>query len=466
MSSDMYLPDIDDLNEINLEKLKNNRVDYTTNFAFEKSPFYNEHFKNNNVDPTNIKEIKDLRKIDPIGKEEILENQPPETDEYRFRSLPKGQARRPFTTSGSTGNPKTVFYSHDEMEEMANTIKNELKIMSCEEDDVFYNKFPFVGLNISCIAMEEGVEKLGAESVPVSNTPYPPQKEGQIIESFQPTAMIGLPSHADSAARKFEKEGYDPSGWPIDKILLAGEPVSDARKERISKEYSAEVFEFLGTTEGGAFACECPEHDGLHLMEDSTHVNVLDKEGNKLPEGEEGRLVLTNLMHKGSESAMPLINYDQGDLITKYVEDGCGCGLPLQKISSPNRQSNSFIFAGVNLTPEYFEDVIYSSEKLGDEINGEYQIIAKESEETGQDVIDVKLEADELNSVGEYAEEVVRDYEKEGVASDIGRELLRNHPQLNDTVTTVGAGKINVEIVEEIEMPKGKPKRFIDRREN
>ncbi|MFP4045771.1 MAG: phenylacetate--CoA ligase family protein [Candidatus Aenigmatarchaeota archaeon] len=460
----MNLYDLEDLDKqgLDLEDLKDKRVDYTTDFAYENSPFYKEHLKEYNVDPSEVKSIEDLSQIPEVDAEDILQNQPPNTQDFKFRSLPKGQARRPFTTSGSTGNPKTIFYSYDDMKKMANTIKNGLKITNCKENDLFYNKFPFVGLNISCIAMEEGVNELGAESIPVSNTPYPPQREGEIIESFEPTVMLGLPSHVDSASRKFREKGYDPSEWTIDRILLAGEPVSDSRKERISEEYAAEVYEFLGTTEGGAFAWECPEHNGLHLMEESTHVDVLDEEGNKLPEGEEGKLVLTNLMPKDSKSAMPLINYNQGDLVTKYVEDSCGCGLPLEKISPPNRQSNSFIIAGVNLRPEYFEDIIYSQEELGEELNGEYQIIANYDERTGQDFLTVKLESNEW--AGELAKDVSLDSEENEIPYKVGKEFLKNHEQLKDTVENVDAGRIDVEMVEEIEMPPGKPKRFIDKR--
>jgi phenylacetate-CoA ligase len=65
---------------------------------------------------------------------------------------------------------------------------------------------------------------------------------------------------------------------------------------------------------------EC--HQGrCHLAEDRVHVEVVDAAGSPLPDGAEGRVVVTAFM----ERAMPLVRYALGD--AGRIEPGrCPCG--------------------------------------------------------------------------------------------------------------------------------------------
>lgn len=52
----------------------------------------------------------------------------------------------------------------------------------------------------------------------------------------------------------------------------------------------------------------------------------------------------------------------------------------------------------------------------------------------------------------------------ENLAEELGNRLLNSNQHLRDTVDTVGAARINIELVDNIEMPAGKPQRLVDTR--
>lgn len=69
------------------------------------------------------------------------------------------------------------------------------------------------------------------------------------------------------------------------------------------------VINEYGCSEAGMVAFE--DRDGTwRLVEDDSYFEIVDANGNILPEGEEGRLLITNLSNK----AMPFIRYEVGDM--------------------------------------------------------------------------------------------------------------------------------------------------------
>ncbi|MDY6778793.1 MAG: AMP-binding protein [Candidatus Nanohaloarchaea archaeon] len=469
----LYNHDLGDMSEEELYELKNERLRYTVEYAWENSDFYRELMEEEGLEPADFETVEDLEKLPVVEGEDILENQPPQTREYWFKNE-RANTRRPFNTSGSTGQPKTVFYSYDEMERTYDDVRRGLEHLGVEEGDKAVNYFPFVGLNISCMGNEGGMEELNIETIPISNTPFPTDVEAGILRSHAPRSddtsyvMLGLPSHVDSKGKDLKNQGMSPEEFGIDTIILAGEPVSENRKEHIAETYQADVYEFLGSTEAGASAYECVERSGkLHLMEDSVHHEVLDPESREPVEtGKEGELVVSRLLHPGEESSMPLLRYNLGDLVTIHEQDGeCGCKLGGGRlIETPKRDEWSFILGAVNVDPVYFEDSIFSHEELKEEVR-EFQLQVDYDEETGRDVLDVLLEPDSEELAGRVYEDVARQEQPSDSLEELGNMFLDGNSHLHDTVDTVGAAEINIKLVDEIETGKGKPDRFVDLRD-
>ena len=91
-------------------------------------------------------------------------------------------------------------------------------------------------------------------------------------------------------------------------------------REKIGDIFNCNVYDAYGLNDGGLGAYECSEHCGLHIDTERSVMEVVDKEGNQLENGE-GKILATSLHNY----AMPFIRYDTGDL--GYITDeACRCG--------------------------------------------------------------------------------------------------------------------------------------------
>lgn len=460
-----YHADLDQLSAEELRDLKDYRLRYTVEHAYEESPFYREVMDKAGVSPDDINGVDDIDKLPIVSSQDIRDNQPPAVAEHRFRN-DDADVRRRFHTSGTTGAPKVVYKSYDEVDRIYDDVRRGHEHFGLTGDETVVDYFPMVGLNMSGFGTEGGMAELGVETIPIHDTPYPAEKEAQILDSEEPDVITGLASHIDSKGMAFREEGYDPAAWGVDSVIVAGEPVTDTRKEHIGDIYDADVYEYLGSTEAGAFAYECVDGPGLHVLGDSIHVEVVDPETEEqLPAGEEGSLVVTNLLHPGEESAMPFIRYRIGDLVTTYDADG-GCDCVIgggKRITAPKREGGSFIVGAVNLDPLFFEETIYDHDDLESTIT-DYQLQLGYEEETGQDVLDVVIESNDEQYVGQTAEQVSQDMEVETAADEIGQMLLDRNAHLNNTVDTADAVQVNVTVTDAVDVGQGKPERVVDTR--
>ncbi len=122
-------------------------------------------------------------------------------------------------------------------------------------------------------------------------------------------------------------------------------------REQVSRVFGASVFDRYGSREAGSMAGECEQHNGLHIFGETTYIEVVDEYMNEVAEGEEGEILVTNLVNY----SMPLIRYRIGDRAVRGAAS-CPCGRPyplLERIVG--RSSSSFRTAdGGIVSPEFF----------------------------------------------------------------------------------------------------------------
>jgi phenylacetate-CoA ligase len=84
-----------------------------------------------------------------------------------------------------------------------------------------------------------------------------------------------------------------------------------------------------------------PSCAGLHVNEDTVHVEVLDWDGRRCPAGEPGRVTVTDLLN----TAMPLVRYQLGDLGVLST-GGCPCGRRTRLLRLLGRETAAFRVGG------------------------------------------------------------------------------------------------------------------------
>jgi len=111
----------------------------------------------------------------------------------------------------------------------------------------------------------------------------------------------------------------------LDRVLVRGGAVTDLLRADLRDTFGADVVEFYSSKESGAIAQRCPAGHGYHVNAESMLLEVVDANGVPVALGQAGRAVITPF----GSTALPLIRYDQGDILVAGGKCDCGRGLPL-----------------------------------------------------------------------------------------------------------------------------------------
>ncbi len=157
------------------------------------------------------------------------------------------------------------------------------------------------------------------------------------INAFKPKVVEGYVDALLELSQFAQQHGIRIEHAPSGVVTSAGTLLPHMRAS-IETIFQAPVFDRYGSREAGNMAAECSVHKGLHIMGETTILEIVDVHNKLVPPGEEGDILVTNLWNY----TMPLIRYRIGD--RGVISSGsCSCGRPyslLEKISG--RSSGCF----------------------------------------------------------------------------------------------------------------------------
>ena len=248
-------------------------------------------------------------------------------------------------TSGTTGLPKRVFYT---LQDCRNTIElykaglGELifpgsKTMIC---------MPFSGPFGLGELISTAIQELGATPLKVGIGKTFAQLE-EILHLECPDTFVGMPSHLYSILTVLGPES-------LKRALISGDACPMSVLNRIEELLATRLFPHYGSREMGmAGAITCQAHQGMHLRENHIIAEIIDEQGNVLPPGEEGELVITTI---GME-AMPLIRYRTGDY-TRILPGTCACGSETIRLDFLRRKGNPGKILSLDETLFSFREIV------------------------------------------------------------------------------------------------------------
>lgn len=152
----------------------------------------------------------------------------------------------------------------------------------------------------------------------------------------EPFAIMGHAHSIFIAARWLQKRGemsVRPRGVITTSMMLLA-----PERETIERVFGCRVTDRYGCEEVGLIGCECERHDGMHVPAEHLLVECLRDDGTPSAPGEEGRIVVTDLVNRG----MPLIRYrveDRGIL----TDRACPCGRPLPLLERVTGRTADFL---------------------------------------------------------------------------------------------------------------------------
>lgn len=323
--------------------------------------------------PDRLESLKQLRNL-PFTTAEDLASSP-----GRFLLTSQSAVSRVISgaTSGTTGPAKRVFYTERDTEHTVGFFAAGISEMLSAGEKCFI-AFPFTGPFGLGDLIAKAVERLGGIPIRAGFG----QTFGEmldLIKESSPETFIGFPVTLLSLARMYGEN------FPIQRALVSGDACPEGVLTELERALGSKLYPHYGSRECGlGGAVTCPAFEGMHLRENHIIPEIIDENGNVLPEGEYGELVLTTI----GADAMPLIRYRTGDY-TRILPP-CSCGGVTCRLDSVSRREgrlsieelDSALFAISQLVDyravfdgKLHVDCLYRGEPVSDRICSEVQKI-------------------------------------------------------------------------------------------
>ena len=298
----------------NLEQLQLCRLNEMLKRLKDRGGFYKDY-------PEKLDSLTDLRNL-PFTTAADLSAYP-----GKFLLTSQSEVSRVISgaTSGTTGPAKRVFYTERDTGQTIGLFTAGISEMLAAGEKCFI-AFPFTGPFGLGDLIAQAVERLGGIPIRAGFG----QTWGEmlaLLKETQPETYIGFPVTLLSLARLYGKD------FPVKRALVSGDACPKGVMEELETVLGSKLYPHYGSRECGlGGAVTCPAFEGMHLRENHIIPEIIDEQGNVLPDGEYGELVLTTI----GADAMPLIRYRTGDF-TRILPP-CPCGGITKRLDTVSRR--------------------------------------------------------------------------------------------------------------------------------
>lgn len=216
---------------------------------------------------------------------------------------------RKVVTSGSTGLPFQIYQDSG-------------KVLRNTADTIYFGRLagfelgqPLAYLKIwTSVNSKNKLEQLKENIIPIDVTKLTPSIIDNYLKVFKRRkniAILGYPS-AILELSKLLQFKLSSRPFKVSTIITMSEALELNAKLKLKEVFKCDnVFSRYSNVENGILAQQYPDGEDLFLINTASYViEILDETDNPLPEGDTGRIVVTDLYNFG----MPIIRYDTGDI--------------------------------------------------------------------------------------------------------------------------------------------------------
>jgi len=359
----LYNPAIETLPLEKLRVLQNERLRDLVQRLYRDVPFYKKQFDGIGLKPGDIQGVEDLHRL-PFTRKSDLRNYYP----YGLFAKPMEEIRRIHASSGTTGKPTVVGYTHNDLDIFDEVVARSLVAAGARPGMKLHNAYGY-GLFTGGLGMHGGATKLGMAVIPVSGGMT--ERQLTILQDFAPEVICCTPSYAQTLSDVIREKGIDPAQLALQYAILGAEPWTDAIRTQVEAGLNVQATNIYGLSEiiGPGVSQEAVEErgSGSYIWEDHFFPEIVDKDtGAPLPYGEEGVLVFTTL----TKEAFPLLRYWTNDICSLHY-DPHGSRTHIKMSPIKGRSDDMLIIRGINLFYTQVEEVIQEFDFL----SPNYQLI-------------------------------------------------------------------------------------------
>lgn len=317
-----------------IEALQLERLRNLVSHAGQHVPYYRELFGTMGLTAASIQSMTDLQRIPFLTKPIIRNNL------ERFKSE-KSQNLSRFNTGGSSGEPLIFFIGN---ERVSHDVAAKWRATRWWDVDIGDREIVVWGSPIELTA-QDAVRQFRDRLMRTQLIPAFEMSESKLdefisrIREFRPTMLFGYPSSISLIAKHAEKRGWIMNDLGIKVAFVTSERLYDHQRDDITRIFGCPVANGYGGRDAGFIAHQCPQ-GGMHITAEDIIVEIIDNEGNPVPHGTSGEIVVTHLATKD----FPFIRYRTGD-IAVLTDRNCKCGRGLPLIEEIQGRTTDFIMA-------------------------------------------------------------------------------------------------------------------------
>lgn len=336
-----------------IRAFQNERICETLAYVQEKSPYYRELFKKENIDIKSIRTLEDLQKLPVTTKQDL------QLRSQDFLCVDPSDIIDYVTTSGTLGDPVTFALTEGDLQRLAYNEASSFTMAGLDRNDIIQLMTTIDRRFMAGLAYFMGARKLGCGIVRVGNGI--PELQWDTIMRIKPTACMVVPSFLIKLIDYAEANGIDYNSCSMKKAICIGEALRtpDGQLTKLGQKISEkwpelELYSTYASTEMQSSFTECSHHNGGHVPCDLIAVELLDENNNPVKPGEIGEVTITTLGVEG----MPLVRFKTGDMCIGY-EDVCSCGRNSMRLSSVlGRKGQMIKYKGTTLYPPALFDIL------------------------------------------------------------------------------------------------------------
>lgn len=374
-----------EVTKADVEKFQTFQLKKTLSYVYDNSPFYRELLTKKVISPEDIRSLSDLVRI-PFTEPTYLAENP-----FRFLCVSMGDITRPitFTSSGTTGPQKRVFFTPGDINKMVEFMEIGMRTVA-KSGDVVQIILPGGAPLGQLDLLAQGVERMGGLPLK-AGTGLSPEEQLELIKKHKSTILFGRTGRIYRITQELLAKGFNLDNLGVKTLFLTSEYLSESMRRHLETIWNCRVTLHYGLTEMGlGVAVECTARNGFHLNEVDLILEVINPEtGEVIKDDREGELVFTTL----NREAMPLLRYRTHD-IAELITEPCPCGAKtLLKFGKVNRRLESVVRLrdGDEIYPALLDEVLYKIPQIVD-----YEVTLREVD--GKDDLSFVVEVTKLEN--------------------------------------------------------------------
>ena len=316
-----------------IEELQLVRLESLLRMVAAHSPWHAQRINAAGIDVGSNLTWDAFRRLPPMTRADARENR----DQIAWREAPGGAFL--YNTGGSSGEPLSFYFGRTRQ---ASDAAGRIRARRWWGVDVGAREVYLWGapVELSKTDKTKRLRDLAFNQLLLNAFEMnPPRMDAYLdeIERFQPECVYGYASSLALLAAHAESRSRPPALRSLRVVCATGEPLYEHQRQIISEVFKAPVANEFGSRDIGFTAHETPAGQML-LLSEHIVLEVLDEQGDPVPQGQPGEAVLTALCSE----AQPFIRYRTGDMV-RLASEPCREGRGLHVIGEVIGRSTDFV---------------------------------------------------------------------------------------------------------------------------